>query len=158
MMRYSLEELARHEEETVLARFSKTDAWTLGNLVRETAGDDAAKITIMVLKNDRIAFFTEGEEATAENEFWADKKVNVVNFFEHSSHYMRAKFNEDEDFFYHDRTLEPDEYAIHGGAFPIRVKGSGIVGVVAVSGLVSDDDHMLCVEALKKLQAMQSQA
>ena len=155
MMKYTLEELAAHEETLQLDHFTKTDAWTLGNLVREAAGDDAPRVTIVVRRCGRTLFFSEGEQATAENEYWAEKKINVVDFFEHSSHYMRAKFNEDEDFFYRDRTLTADEYAIHGGAFPIRVKGTGIVGVVAVSGLIADDDHMLCVEALKKLQELQ---
>jgi uncharacterized protein (UPF0303 family) len=44
-------------------------------------------------------------------------------------------------------------YAIHGGGVPIRVRGvEGIVAVVVVSGLKQEEDHMVVVEALKKLQ------
>ena len=35
-----------------------------------------------------------------------------------------------------------------GGAFPIRVAGAGVVAVITVSGLASDDDHQLVVDAI----------
>lgn len=44
------------------------------------------------------------------------------------------------------------EYAIHGGAVPIRVKGvEGVVAVVVVSGLSQDQDHGVVVEVMKQL-------
>lgn len=40
-------------------------------------------------------------------------------------------------------------YAIHGGGMPIRVKGvEGIVGVIVVSGLTQEEDHMVIVETV----------
>jgi uncharacterized protein (UPF0303 family) len=44
--------------------------------------------------------------------------------------------------------LDPALYAAHGGAFPIRVAGAGVIGVVAVSGLPQREDHALVVTAL----------
>ncbi|PWY71000.1 hypothetical protein BO70DRAFT_253445, partial [Aspergillus heteromorphus CBS 117.55] len=42
-----------------------------------------------------------------------------------------------------------DEFAIHGGAVPIRVRGvDGVVGVVVVSGLKQEDDHQVVVEVV----------
>jgi uncharacterized protein (UPF0303 family) len=44
-----------------------------------------------------------------------------------------------------------DEFAIHGGGFPVRVKGvDGIVGVIVVSGLKQEDDHQVIVEVLRE--------
>ena len=41
------------------------------------------------------------------------------------------------------------QYAIHGGAVPIRVHNvEGIVGVLVVSGLAQHEDHAVGVEAL----------
>ena len=59
---------------------------------------------------------------------------------------LRAKakgttFNEQHD-------LPLQQYAAHGGAFPVRVRDVGVVGVVTVSGLPQADDHALVVEAL----------
>jgi uncharacterized protein (UPF0303 family) len=45
------------------------------------------------------------------------------------------------------------EFSPHGGAFPIRVKGVGIVAAATVSGLPQEDDHALVVEALRQLKA-----
>jgi uncharacterized protein (UPF0303 family) len=40
------------------------------------------------------------------------------------------------------------DFAAHGGSFPIRVHGAGIIGCVTVSGLPQRADHELAVEAL----------
>ena len=44
--------------------------------------------------------------------------------------------------------LPEEDYAAHGGSFPINVAGTGIVGSVTVSGLPQREDHNLVVEAL----------
>jgi len=45
------------------------------------------------------------------------------------------------------------EYAIHGGGVPVRVRGvEGVVGVVVVSGLKQEEDHMVVVEGLRALR------
>lgn len=45
------------------------------------------------------------------------------------------------------------EYAAHGGAFPINIKGvnTGPIGVIIVSGLDQWQDHHVIVEALRNL-------
>lgn len=45
-----------------------------------------------------------------------------------------------------------DEFAIHGGGYPIRVRGvEGVIGVVVVSGLKQEDDHAVVVETIKEV-------
>jgi uncharacterized protein (UPF0303 family) len=49
-----------------------------------------------------------------------------------------------------------DEYAIHGGGYPVRVRGvDGVVAVVVVSGLKQEDDHAVVAETVKELVAAQ---
>ena len=44
--------------------------------------------------------------------------------------------------------LDRDAYAAHGGAFPVTVRGVGVVGTVAVSGLPQLEDHAFVVRVL----------
>jgi uncharacterized protein (UPF0303 family) len=44
--------------------------------------------------------------------------------------------------------LPVTDFAAHGGAFPIHVKGIAVIGSVTVSGLPQRADHELVVEAL----------
>jgi uncharacterized protein (UPF0303 family) len=47
-----------------------------------------------------------------------------------------------------------DEYAIHGGGYPIRVRGvEGLVAVVVVSGLKQEDDHQVVAETIREVIA-----
>ena len=53
-----------------------------------------------------------------------------------------------------DRSFKPGEgstsadYVLAGGGFPVTVKGAGIIGVIAVSGLPERQDHGVIVDAL----------
>ncbi|KAK4245729.1 hypothetical protein C7999DRAFT_16098 [Corynascus novoguineensis] len=48
------------------------------------------------------------------------------------------------------------DYAIHGGGFPVRVRGvAGVVAVVVVSGLKQEDDHAVVAETVRKVIAAQ---
>jgi uncharacterized protein (UPF0303 family) len=78
-----------------------------------------------------------------------------------SSWAIRLKMGGDEDAFAKKFGLgaKASEYAIHGGAVPIRVKGvDGLVGVVIVSGLKQEEDHMVVVEALRSMVKEQAKA
>ena len=49
-----------------------------------------------------------------------------------------------------------DEYAIHGGGWPVRVRGvDGVVAVVVVSGLKQEDDHAVVAETVREVVAAQ---
>ena len=44
--------------------------------------------------------------------------------------------------------LDIAEYVLAGGGFPVTVKGAGVIGVIAVSGLPEREDHNVVVDAL----------
>jgi uncharacterized protein (UPF0303 family) len=54
--------------------------------------------------------------------------------------------------------LPEEDYAAHGGCFPIQVAGTGIVGAVTVSGLPQREDHNLVVEALCRITGLDYEA
>lgn len=78
--------------------------------------------------------------------------------FGRASFYMGCKLRRQgrslESAFY----LDESEFSIHGGGFPIRVRGmEGVVGVITVSGLRQDLDHLAVYESLREYLAGQSQ-
>jgi uncharacterized protein (UPF0303 family) len=44
--------------------------------------------------------------------------------------------------------LDEVDYAWHGGCFPIRVEGQGIVATATISGLPQRDDHKLVSDVI----------
>ena len=50
--------------------------------------------------------------------------------------------------FAHDDGVDPMEIAAHGGSFPIRIAGAGIIGTITVSGVPGRDDHGFVVAAI----------
>ncbi|KAK3897633.1 hypothetical protein C8A05DRAFT_38806 [Staphylotrichum tortipilum] len=51
-----------------------------------------------------------------------------------------------------------DEYAIHGGGYPVRLRGvDGIVAVVVVSGLKQEHDHAVVTETIKEVVSAQGE-
>ena len=43
-----------------------------------------------------------------------------------------------------------------GGGFPIYVKGVGVIGVVAVSGLTHTQDHQMAVEGVARMLGIEN--
>ncbi|MET3975165.1 heme-degrading domain-containing protein [Cellulosimicrobium sp. 4261] len=137
------------ERDLVLRTFTHDDAWRLGCLLVELADERDLPVTIDVRKGPQQVFHAARAGTTPDNDTWLERKVRVVERFGASSYLvgLRARatgtsFNEKHD-------LPLQEYAAHGGAFPVRVEGVGIVGVVTVSGLAQGDDHALVTEALR---------
>ena len=46
--------------------------------------------------------------------------------------------------------LDPADYVLAGGGFPVAVKGAGVIGAICVSGLPERQDHEVIVAALCK--------
>ncbi|WP_345529216.1 heme-degrading domain-containing protein [Nocardioides endophyticus] len=89
--------------------------------------------------------------ASADNDGWLARKYAVVDRYGCSSLRVGEQFRVAGKSFDTDSRLDPGEYAAHGGAFPILLRGTGCIGTVAVSGLPQRDDHRLVVEALEQL-------
>ena len=91
--------------------------------------------------------------ASADNDEWVKRKVRLVYRFGHSSFYMgqnsKSKGKSIEEAY----LLSENEFAPHGGCFPVIVKGTGMVGTVTVSGLPQEEDHKLVVQSIRKYLA-----
>lgn len=139
------------ERRLVLRRFDNADAWRLGSALAATALAGDLGVSILVERNGDELFHAVLGSATPDNDAWAHRKMNVVRRFHASSYLVGRRMAATGRALDADWGVDPARFAAHGGAFPIRISGVGVVGIVAVSGLPQADDHALVVEALGAL-------
>lgn len=130
------------------SHFSRRDAWELGKILVNDILERNLIFGVSIRLTSGLVLFqylTEG--ITADNESWMTRKFNVVCELEISSllNTFRLK-NRNQTL--ESRGLDPKHYALSGGAFPIRVKGCGLIGAVAASGLPHLADHEVIVDAI----------
>ncbi|MBQ6322866.1 MAG: heme-binding protein [Lachnospiraceae bacterium] len=149
MMKPLEQELLLLEEDLQVPSFSNDDALVLGlcavDWIRES-GKPGVFIEIRRGENTIFSYCMGG--ANPDNRLFADRKLRTVAMFEHCSMYAGEKYESKgrkfEDFY------PPQEYQCKGGGFPIAIPGTGMVGMIGVSGLSAQEDHEVCVMALRK--------
>ena len=151
--RQLLDELAGQESRLVFDHFDEDTAWALGVALREAALSAALPVAISIRRNGQRLFHAALPGSSADNDGWLERKCAVVDRYGRSSLRVGEQFRVDGGSFDVDSRLPVSEYAAHGGAFPILVRGTGCVGTVAVSGLPQLDDHRLVVEVLEAFLA-----
>jgi uncharacterized protein (UPF0303 family) len=146
-----IELIQRQEKQLQLPRFDNEIAWSLGNLIRDLAVSRNQNIVVDIRRfgqPHQQLFYTALNGTTPDNARWVQRKINVVSRF-HKSSYQVGRYLEQLGKTFGDRYNLPEEdYAAHGGSFPLSVAEAGIIGAVTVSGLPQRDDHNLAVEAL----------
>lgn len=138
------------ERTLILPSFDNDDAWRLGSVVVQLARARGAAVTVDIRRNGQQLFHFALPGTSADNDAWIQRKVRTVDRFGHASYLVGLRSLAKGTTFEESSRLDPDTYAAHGGAFPITVAGTGVVGTVAVSGLPQADDHDLVVAALKQ--------
>lgn len=141
--------LEADERAPVFDAFGHDDAWTIGVWLRERAVAEGHPVAIDIRRPSGAVLFHVGlPGATADQEEWIRRKVAVVVRFESSSALFAARLQRADVDPHAMGWLAADTYALAGGAVPIRVAGAGIVAVLTISGLSSEEDHALAVAAL----------
>ncbi|MFM1826084.1 MAG: hypothetical protein RLZZ37_719 [Actinomycetota bacterium] len=145
---YSTAELELEEKKYSLNSFSNEDAINLGQELLKIALAKKAPVIVQVRKLDQILFHAALSGSIPENDWWINRKVRVVEKFNHSSLFVRVSFEEKNQTFEEHSGLDNELYAAHGGGFPLFVD-SKMVGIACVSGLPQVEDHQMLVEGLK---------
>ncbi len=143
----------QEERELVLPAFAHDDAWRLGTLLYAKAVARQLAVAIDIRLGDQQVFHAARPGSVPDNDSWLERKGRVVRRFGASSYLVGLRHESRGTTFEAATQLPLQEYAAHGGAFPVRVAGVGIVGVAAVSGLKGSEDHALVVEGLREILA-----
>ena len=143
-------DLEDQERRLTLTRFTYDDAWRLGTLLVELARARQAPVAVDIRRGGQQLFHAALPGSTPDNDAWIDRKRRVVERYGCSSLLVGSRFRAKGTTFEDSSRLDPDVYAAHGGSFPIRVEGAGVIGTVTVSGLPQVEDHRMVVEALER--------
>ncbi len=146
----ALTELLREEETLQFSVFDNVMAWRVGSRLAEMATERGLGVTIDICRNGQQLFHCALPGTSADNDEWIKRKNRVVNRYGHSSLYVGMRYRSQGATFEEKSRLNPDEYAAHGGAFPIIIARVGVVGTVTISGLAQEEDHQLVVSALRE--------
>jgi uncharacterized protein (UPF0303 family) len=143
-----LARIALQEQELQFARFDEEAAWRLGSHLRALAVARKLSLVVDVRRLGQPLFYTALPGTTPDNVEWVRRKGNVTARFHRSSYAIGRELEQKKSTLLERYGLPLIDYAGHGGCFPIRVSGAGVIGSVTVSGLPERDDHQLAVEAL----------
>jgi len=138
------------EKEIQFTKFTNEDAWEIGNLMIEAARERSLAITIDICRSSQQLFHYAMPGTNPDNDEWIKRKNRLVGRFFHSSFYMGCYYRNLNTTIEKNSLLSETEFAPHGGAFPLTIKGVGIVGTFTVSGLAQKEDHDFVVGVLRQ--------
>jgi uncharacterized protein (UPF0303 family) len=143
--------LVKQEATLTLPGFSPEIAWQIGTTLRDLAIARNYGLVIDVRRfgaPHQQLFYCALAGTTPDNQRWVARKIATVARFHKSSYHVGRLLEQSGLSFGARYNLPEEDYAAHGGCFPILVEGTGVVGAVTVSGLPQREDHNLVVEAL----------
>ncbi|MER8825025.1 heme-degrading domain-containing protein [Mesorhizobium sp. M0938] len=143
-----IEAIKRQEATLVFPTFDEAVAFKIGSAIRERALAENMPIIVDIRTFDRPLFYAAMPGSNASNPDWARRKINVVRRYLKSTYRMVLEQQRPERSFKVGEGLDIADYVLAGGGFPITVKGAGVIGVIAVSGLPEREDHCVVIDAL----------
>jgi uncharacterized protein (UPF0303 family) len=142
-------EVVGQEDRLQFATFSHDDAWMLGSRLRDLGVRHGHAITIDIALGEQRLFHCALPGTSAHNDVWIERKKRTVREFAASSYLVGLRFPIRDAHALEDAPwMDPRQFASHGGGFPLTIRGVGVVGTIAVSGLPHQIDHALIVQAL----------
>ena len=143
-----LEILLEQEKILQFNQFNSQTAWRVGSYLVDVARKRGLSIAIDVSCCGHQLFHWAADGTSVDNDAWIARKARTVARFGHSSYFMGRRLASQGTTAMEKYYVSETEYCFHGGAFPIILKGTGVIGSVVVSGLKQEEDHALVVEAL----------
>lgn len=147
-IQHDLEVIARQEARLQFESFDASSAWELGCRLKAMAEARDQIIAIEIWLTGSPVFMYAMSGTNPDNLEWLQRKRHVVERFHLCSYAVGLGLQQRNTTLLERYGLDVSDYAPHGGCFPIRAKGIGVVGSVGISGLAQREDHELVAEAL----------
>jgi uncharacterized protein (UPF0303 family) len=143
-----LKTISLQEDKLQFERFDATTAFDIGTRIKEIAEKHNVAVTIDVQLHGWPLFYFAMPGTTPNNADWIRRKRNVVMRFHKSSYAIGLQLKQQKTTLAERYGVNPGDYVAAGGGFPIKLRGTGCVGTITVSGLSQKEDHQLVAEAL----------
>lgn len=140
--------IAEQERLLVFPRFDGNDAWRVAGVLRDLAraNGEAVALEIQIAGHVLIRHAMPGVQPVTSD--WIRRKGNVALRFHRSSYSVGLALAAESTDIHTKYGLPEADFAAHGGAIPLRIAGTGVVGVAVVSALPQRRDHSLMAAAL----------
>ena len=149
---FSSKQLLDEEQILKLPSLSNNDAIEIGQIAVTLGSHRKLPIAIEVLIGDWVVFHASLEGSKPENDWWINRKVEVVVLNQHSTMFERVSAEERGVDWHKENGVTDETHAIHGGAIPL-ITDEGFKGILIISGLPQVEDHLLAVEVLTEFLA-----
>jgi len=143
-----LKTVALQEEQLQFERFDAMAAFEIGTRIKALAEKRSVAVTIDIQLHGWPLFYFAMPGTTPNNADWIRRKRNTVLRFHKSSCAVGMQLRQQKTTLAERYGVNPGDYVAAGGGFPIRLRGTGCIGAITVSGLSQQEDHELITEAL----------
>jgi uncharacterized protein (UPF0303 family) len=135
------------ERHFIFDSFDQNDAWRLGTIAVGIVQERGLALAVQIVLNGHIVFKAALNGVEKGTDDWLAGKAALADHFQSSS--LNVRYRKDRD---PTVLVGIDEQVMraHGGSFPIRVKGKGIVGTITASGVTDVEDHEIVAEAVRR--------
>jgi uncharacterized protein (UPF0303 family) len=149
--------LAREAEALVLPSLTQAQAIEIGEIAFAKASARGLPIIVEVRMGEWTVFKVALPGSTTDNDSWVARKARVVLATGNSTIFERVSAEERGVDWYAETGLSEELHANHGGGLALNVAGSGLAGILLISGLPQVDDHLLGVETITEYLARQGE-
>ena len=149
--------LAREAEGLVLQSLTQAQAIEISEIGFAKASARALPIIVEVRLGDWTVFKVALPGSKPDNDSWVARKARVVMATGKSTMHVRVDAEERGVDWYLETGLSEELHAIHGGGLALNVAGSGLAGILLISGLPQVEDHLLGVEIITEYLARQGE-
>jgi len=146
-----LELIRAQEDELQFTIFTNDTALQLGLVMIDLAKKGGKSIAVAITRGGQQLFYHAMNGTSPDQEYWIKRKSRAVERHYHSSYFMGLYNESKKRSYFETYSVSPEEYAVHGGSFPLTIKHVGVVGTITVSGLSQEEDHQLIVAGIRIL-------
>lgn len=136
------------ERQLITDHFTNRMALEMGLAIIELARKKDVRIGVSIQRLNHTVFEFIDDGLPADKHNWIRRKNNTVMHFEESTLAVKHDLEQKGKTLEGDFGLNAADYIAKGGAIPIMLRESGMIGIITVTGLKDVDDHQLIVDAL----------